>query len=145
VRIAAGAFGGGIPRRDLWFSANHAVYFEGVLIPVRLLVDGVGVVSVACARVTYFHLELDSHDVVLAEGLAAESYLACGDRGNFSNNDGAIRLYADFTADAVADVWDARGYAPLCLSGEPIARARALLASVRGVGSADFFAPGQRA
>jgi hypothetical protein len=130
VRIAAGAFGGGRPSRDLWISANHAVFFEGVLIPARLLVDGAAVASVPCARVTYFHLELESHDVVFAEGLATETYLECGDRGNFSYGDAAIRLYADFASDAPAEVWDARGYAPLCLSGEPIARARAVLARV---------------
>ena len=131
VRIAAGAFGGGCPSRDLWVSGNHAIFFEGVLIPARLLVDGVNVASFACARVTYFHLELSSHDVVLAEGLAAESYLACGDRGNFGNNGNAIRLYTDFAVEVPAEVWDARGYAPLCLSGAPIIRARALLAAVR--------------
>jgi hypothetical protein len=130
VRITAGAFGDGCPSRDLWVSGNHAIFFEGVLIPARLLVDGVNVTSVACARVAYFHLELSSHDVVFAEGLAAESYLACGDRGNFSNNN-AVRLYADFAAEAAAEVWDAHGYAPLCLSGGPIVRARALLAAVR--------------
>jgi serralysin len=30
--------------------------------------------------VTYYHIKLDRHDLLLAEGLPAESYLDTGDR-----------------------------------------------------------------
>jgi hypothetical protein len=33
--------------------------------------------------VTYWHVELDRHAVLLAEGMPAESYLDCGDRAAF--------------------------------------------------------------
>ena len=33
----------------------------------------------------YHHVELAAHDVLIAEGLAAESYLDTGDRSSFSN------------------------------------------------------------
>ena len=35
--------------------------------------------------IEYFHVELDRHDVLFAEGLAAESYLDTGNRGLFAN------------------------------------------------------------
>jgi len=37
--------------------------------------------QVPLESVEYWHVELDSHDVILAEGLAAESYLDTGNRG----------------------------------------------------------------
>jgi collagen type I/II/III/V/XI/XXIV/XXVII alpha len=44
-------------------------------------------VQVAVDAVTYFHVELPRHDVLLAEGLAAESYLDTGNRSVFANAD----------------------------------------------------------
>jgi hypothetical protein len=40
VRIAAGAFGADAPHRPLLLSPDHAVLVDGVLIPVRTLVNG---------------------------------------------------------------------------------------------------------
>ena len=36
-------------------------------------------------RIVYWHVELDRHDVLLAEGLPAESYLDTGNRGFFAD------------------------------------------------------------
>ncbi|HET6607272.1 MAG TPA: Hint domain-containing protein, partial [Rhodopila sp.] len=127
VRIAAHAFGENLPERPLLVSPEHAVYFDDVLIPVRLLEDGVLVRRVPCSTVEYYHLELACHDIVFAEGLPAETYLDCGDRGNFANSDGAVRLFPDFAVFPPSDVWEARGCAPLCLTGPSLAAARALL------------------
>ena len=73
MRVAAGAFGPGRPHSDLWLSPDHAVYVEEVLIPVRYLVNGTTITQVPVERVTYHHLELAEHNVLLAEGLPAES------------------------------------------------------------------------
>jgi len=89
IRVAAGCFGPGQPRRDLWLSPDHAVYADGVLIPVRALVDGVAIASVAVEEVVYFHIELADHAVILAEGLACESYLDTDDHNRFANRDSA--------------------------------------------------------
>jgi hypothetical protein len=52
--------------------------------------------------VTYHHIELARHDVVLAEGLPAETYLDSGNRGNFAEGAGPVALHADFAAQSRA-------------------------------------------
>jgi len=47
--------------------------------------------------VTYYYIELDAHDVLLAEGLPAESYLDTGNRGIFENAAKPLLLHPDFT------------------------------------------------
>ncbi|UFN47300.1 Hint domain-containing protein [Roseomonas sp. OT10] len=97
VRVRAGALGENQPVRDLLLSPDHALWLEGALIPVKLLIDGVGVVQESgWPRVTYFHVELEAHDAILAEGVPAESYLDTGNRGAFSNVAGVTMLHAEF-------------------------------------------------
>ena len=76
--MRAGAFSEGAPRRDLLLSPDHAVYIDDVLIPIRYLVNGVSIVQQTVDAVTYWHVELPEHDVLLAEGLPAESFLDTG-------------------------------------------------------------------
>jgi hypothetical protein len=123
VRIKRGAFGRGLPARDLLLSPDHAVYAEGVLIPVRHLIDGVRIVQRPVRRAHYFHVELDRHDIVLAEGLAVESYLDVGDRARFDIIGAAPLARADHAARA----WDSDGCAPLCVTGPALDRVRARL------------------
>jgi len=95
IRVAAHAFGKGRPVRDLYLSPEHAVFSHGVLIPVRELVNGRSIVQMFPAQVEYWHIELDAHDVLLAERLAAESYLENGARCDFDNHD-ALTLHPMF-------------------------------------------------
>ncbi len=86
VRIAAGALGGGLPRRDLSVSPLHAMFLDGVLVPAGALVNGTTIArSQDCGTIAYFHVELDSHDVILAEGAASESFVDCDSRNMFHN------------------------------------------------------------
>jgi Hint domain-containing protein len=121
VRIAPHAFGPGMPARPLFLSPDHAVFAGEVLIPVRHLIDGRVIRQVESTVVTYWHLELDSHDVVLAEGLTAESFL--GDRERFASM-WRLGLFPDLTALR----WEAHGYAPLVVTGPALERVRARLA-----------------
>ncbi len=127
IRIRTGAFGDNIPYRELFLSPDHAVFVEGVLIPIKLLMNGGSIAPVPVDAVTYFHVELDSHDVLLAEGLTAESYLDTGNRSLFANGDGVMELYPLMT-------WHDNAAAPLATGAarvEPVwerlaARSRAL-------------------
>jgi hypothetical protein len=125
VRVAADAFGPGAPATDLWLSPYHAVFAEGVLIPIRHLLNGGTIRQVPLDAVTYCHVELDAHDVLLAEGLPAESFLPGGDRSGFEAGGGAVRLHPDFHPLA----WEAEACAPLVVSGPVLDRVRALLAA----------------
>ena len=92
VRVLAGALAPGQPRRDLRLSPDHALALGGVLIPVRYLLNGATVVQEARpGRIAYYHVELDRHDILLAEGTAAESYLDTGNRGAFTEGAGATQ------------------------------------------------------
>jgi len=83
VRIEAGAFAPGVPHRDLLLSPDHAVLVGEVLIPVRYLINGATIAQVEMDAVTYWHVELPRHEVLLAEGLTCESYLDTGNRFTF--------------------------------------------------------------
>ena len=123
VRVMRGAFGDGVPHRDLWLSPDHAVFVNGALIPVKYLINGATIAQVRVADVTYFHVELPRHDVLLAEGLPVESYLETGDRANFDNGGAPLRLHPDFATRT----WEARGCAPIVVSGPALDAARTLL------------------
>ncbi len=79
VRVRAHAFGPGQPARDLVLSPRHALWIEGVMVPVIALVDGVRVVREAGAPERYHHLALAHHAAIRAEDLPVESF--CGVEG----------------------------------------------------------------
>jgi hypothetical protein len=83
VRVTAGAMGEGLPLRDLWLSPDHAVCIDATLIPVRYLLNGASIEQDETSVIAYWHVELPGHDVILAEGLPAESYLDTGNRAAF--------------------------------------------------------------
>ncbi len=124
VRIRAGAFGSGEPVRDLFLSPDHGVFLEDALIPAKYLVNGTSVAQVVMDTVTYYHIELATHDVVLAEGLPAETYLDTDGRATFDNGRAPVRLHADLSSL----LWEAKGCAPLVVTGPTLAAACARLA-----------------
>jgi hypothetical protein len=126
VRVAAGAFGVGMPNRDLLLSPNHGVFVRGSLIPVHCLINDVSIVQMPVDEVTYFHVELAQHDLLLAEGVLAESYLDVGDRSNFTNGGARLTLHPDLGSRSpdVAAVWETLGCAPLIIRGPRLEAAR---------------------
>jgi autotransporter passenger strand-loop-strand repeat protein len=120
IRIVADAFGPGQPHRDLFLSPDHAVFIEDVLIPVKHLMNRTSIAQVKVAEVTYHHLELAVHDVLIAEGLPAESYLDTGDRSNFDNGGAAVALHPNFSAH----IWEAASYAKLVVCGPEVENIR---------------------
>jgi hypothetical protein len=109
VRVAAGAFGPSQPSDDLVLSPDHAVLVDGLLIPIRHLINGSSIAQEARDHVTYWHVELDRHDIVLAEGLSCETYLDTGNRSAFESEDGAVQLHPDFARA----IWIQQGCAPI--------------------------------
>lgn len=139
MKVRAGAFAPGAPHSDLLLSPDHAVFVKGALIPVGLLENGLTVVRAPMDMVTYYHVELERHDVLLAEGLASESYLDTGNRADF---DGVARDPAQAEAvELVARrVWAERACAPLHVRGPVVAEVRRMLeerAAAMGLVDAD--------
>ena len=96
VCIKASALEDHVPRRDLWISPHHAMYIEGVLIEAKDLVNGASIVQVERAdKVEYFHVELDTHDVIIAEGALSESFIDDDSRGIFHNAHDYPALYPE--------------------------------------------------
>ena len=86
VVVRRHALADNVPHRDLYITNNHSLYFDGVLIPAKDLINHCSILWDESARVIeYYHLELDSHDAVLAEGAAAETYWDNGDSAQFLN------------------------------------------------------------
>jgi collagen type I/II/III/V/XI/XXIV/XXVII alpha len=92
---------------------------------VKYLINGSTITQVPVDQVTYHHIELPRHDVVLAQGLPAESFLVIKDGSNYAKRPGPVRLYPDLTSW----IWEAFGCARLIVTGPELAAARALVES----------------
>jgi hypothetical protein len=137
IRIKADAIADGAPRQDLLISPDHAIFIDGKLIPARLLRNGTTIIEeTGCQSVTYYHVELDAHDILLAEGLAAESYLDTGNRASFVNSGLPVLIHAAFNAPSGQARREAESCAPLVYRAaevEPIWQAIAQRAEARGL------------
>lgn len=130
VHIAPHAFGQDRPKREVVVSPDHSLYLAGGLLPVRHLLNGTTVRQEPAGLITYFHIELPRHDILLAEGLPVESYLETGSRHAFENAGLPLQLHPDFTADEayVGMIWRNFSYAPLITDPATVAMLRNQLA-----------------
>lgn len=86
VRIREGALGQGRPEGDLIVSPDHRMLIRGkaaralwgeaeVLVAARDLIDGSGIArDMGAKSVTYHHLMLEAHHVLIANGVETESF-----------------------------------------------------------------------
>lgn len=100
IRIARFALDDRTPKKDLYLSARHAIFLDGMLVRAQDLVNGTTIMPVSPVgqdTLEYFHIMLDSHDVLLAEGAPVESSLLEG--GNYE----AFTNFAEFARLYPAD------------------------------------------
>ncbi len=77
MRVKAGALGPDSPVHDLVLTASHAVFTDGVLVPVVNLVDGTSIALQTAddhETLDFFHVAFARRDVLDAEGAACESW-----------------------------------------------------------------------
>lgn len=99
IKVAASALGPGAPHCDLFLSPGHALYLDGLLIQVGALVNGQTIVRHGDPEVIdYFQIELLDHDIVYANGVAAETFFAKCDRTLFDNLSEYEALYGSQAA-----------------------------------------------
>jgi hypothetical protein len=93
VIVRRSALADGVPHQDLRVTKGHALYFDGVLIPVEELVNHRSILWDDHAQeVSLFHIELDTHDVLIANGAPAESYRDDGNRWLFQTTNSGWHL-----------------------------------------------------
>ena len=83
------------PHRDLYISPLHCIFFNEALIPVMYLINEASIAQRMpsnMSAIEYYHIELDTHEVIYAEGALVESFDGSS-RENFSNFAQYARLY----------------------------------------------------
>jgi hypothetical protein len=86
VTVRKGALADNVPHADLRVTKGHSFLIDGALIPVEFLVNHRTILwDDRAQEVSLYHIELASHDVLIANGAPAESYRDDGNRWLFQN------------------------------------------------------------
>ncbi|MGI3186296.1 Hint domain-containing protein [Nioella aestuarii] len=99
VRFAAGSLGDGLPHADLTVTADHGMLVDGVICHAGALVNGESITRVPLAEMgeTYpvYHIETEEHEIILANGAPAETFIDNVSRRVFDNFAEFEALYGD--------------------------------------------------
>jgi hypothetical protein len=121
VRIERDAFADNVPHRDLLVSPDHAIFVDGMLICAKQLVNGTTIRRERdWTAVDYYHVELDQHAILLAEGRPAESYLNTGNRGFFANSGQPMVLHPELTDETAYPTREADSCVPFVWDGASV-------------------------
>jgi len=128
VVFKAGSLGAGLPVRDLKVSPQHAVLIDGVMVPAAALVNGASIVrDESKTDVTYFHIEMEGHEAIFAEGAPAETFVDHDSRAMFDNADEYNLLHGTAAARPAEQ--------PRLEEGFQLAAIRRRLAAIAGIGT----------
>jgi hypothetical protein len=99
VRIRAGALGEGLPHTDLVVTGDHGIMVDGVMVNAAALVNGTSIVRVPQNEVgetfVTWHVETEDHDVILANGTPAETFVDATTRRAFDNYDEYVAQFGE--------------------------------------------------
>jgi hypothetical protein len=103
VRIARSALAPNVPHADLFVTQAHALFIDGVLVPAGCLINGT-TITLYDAReydeLEFYHIKLENHDVVYAEGAPCETLLQINE--NAANFAEYYRIFGAPTSEAVS-------------------------------------------
>lgn len=97
ICIKAGALDESVPSRDLYTSAGHSMFVDGILALSGALVNGSSIVRVETSepRITYYHVELEEHAIIFANDAPTESFVDNVSRETFDNFADYKKLYGE--------------------------------------------------
>ena len=123
IRVSRFAIDNQTPQRDLYLSQEHSLLIDGVFIPVKHLVNGRSIAFDDAAKMSetieYFSVELDTHEVVFAEGTAVETFRYAGGQIAWDNLGDYHDLYGEHKVISA--------FAPICRYSGVRAEVRGLL------------------
>jgi Hint domain-containing protein len=88
VRIARSALGPDVPYADLFVTKSHSLLINDVLVPVCNLINDTTIAvydAHTLDELEFFHIKLEAHDVIYAEGVPCDTLLDVDERAiNFA-------------------------------------------------------------
>lgn len=78
IRVARSALGSDVPRADLCVTRTHALLIDGVLVAAGNLINDTTITRYDAReldQLEFFHIKLEHHDVIYAEGAPCETLL----------------------------------------------------------------------
>ncbi|MGI3186293.1 Hint domain-containing protein [Nioella aestuarii] len=89
----------GLPQTDLTVTADHGMLVDGVICHAGALVNGTTITRVPLAEMgetyTVYHIETEDHEIILANGAPAETFIDNVSRRVFDNYAEFEALYGD--------------------------------------------------
>lgn len=118
ICISKDSLGSGVPYQDLYVTPEHSMYFDGMFVPARMLVNNATIFyDRKIQKYSYFHIETQAHDLIYANGALSESFLDTGNRalmlGRFLEAGAPIERRNKTWSDACA---------PLCVDSAIVKR-----------------------
>ena len=100
IRVARSALGPDIPHADLYLTQTHGLLIDGVLVAAGNLVNGTTITRYEAwelGELEFFHIKLEQHDVLYAEGAPCETLLNVDE--NAANFAEYLRHYGPSTTE----------------------------------------------